>query len=95
MDGSEHWAEELVGEVRRLREVVEGQRSDRPLTRIEAAEYLGVHPDTLYRWAVEGRLAYSRLGDGTKAPLRFSREDLDDFIARNRIATTEETKARL
>ncbi len=26
---------------------------DRPLTREEAAKYLGVHPDTLYKWAVE------------------------------------------
>ena len=67
----------------------------RPLTREEAADYLGVHKDTLYRWAVEeGRIAYSRLGDGGRAPIRFAKKDLDDFLLRQRIGTVEETLAR-
>ena len=92
---------ELIGEVHLLR--METQRRsecdsspDRPLNREEAADYLGIHKDTLYRWAVEeGRIAYSRLGDGEKAPLRFTQEDLGDFLRRQRIATVEETRARL
>ena len=68
---------------------------DRPLAREEAADYLGVHKDTLYRWAVqEGRIAYSRLGDGARAPIRFNKKDLDDFLLRQRIGTVEETVAQ-
>ena len=68
---------------------------NRPLTREEAADYLGVHKDTLYRWAVEeGRIAYSRLGDGGRAPIRFAKRDLDDFLLRQRISTVQETLAR-
>ena len=66
---------------------------NRPLARDEAAAYLGVHKDTLYRWAVEeGRIAYSRLGEGGRAALRFSKQDLDDFVSRQRISSLEETR---
>ena len=67
----------------------------KPLTREQAAEYLSIHPDTLYRWAVGGRVAYSRLGDGERAPMRFLKEDLDEFARGQRIPTVEEAKARL
>ena len=61
------------------------------MTRDEAAEYLQVNSDTLYRWSVkEGRIAYSRLGGGGRAALRYRREDLDDFMKRSRIPTVEE-----
>jgi excisionase family DNA binding protein len=86
---------ELVAEVRAMRETIARSQqpkslSDAPLTREQAAEYLGIHPDTLYRWAVEhGKIACSRLGDGRRAPIRFLKRDLDDFIARARIATVE------
>ena len=66
---------------------------DRPMTRNQAAEYLNVHRDTLYKWAVEGWLAYSRLGDGGRAPMRFTKADLDDFIRTNRIPTVEDAAA--
>ena len=73
--------EQLLEEVRGLREamerVAEGTgKYDKPMTRDEAAAYLQVHPDTLYRWAMEGMVAYSRMGDGQKAPLRFTKEQL-------------------
>ena len=49
----------------------------------------------LYRWAVEGRVAYSRLGDGERAPMRFLKEDLEEFARGQRIPTLEEAKGRL
>ena len=65
------------------------------MTRDEAAEYLGVHPDTLYRWAVEeGKIAYSRLGDGGRAPIRFVTRDLDDYLSRTRVPTVEDARAK-
>lgn len=59
------------------------QRLDGPMTRYQAAAYLQVHPDTLFHWAKDGMLPFSKLGDGERAPMRFHREDLDEF-ARNR-----------
>lgn len=91
---------ELIEEVRRLRLDVRGgqpnkDEADRPLNRDQAAAYLGVHPDTLYRWAVEeGRIAYSRLGDGSRAPIRFLRKDLDDFISKHRIGSVDDALVR-
>jgi excisionase family DNA binding protein len=91
---------ELIDEVRLLRHEVEhtsdnGRSSDRPLTREEAAEYLGIHKDTLYRWAVEeGRISYCRLGEGSRASLRFLRKNLDDFLSSQRIPTVEETRQK-
>ncbi len=92
---------ELIGEVRLLRKQVEScsetkSSSNRPLTREEAAEYLGIHKDTLYRWAVEeGRIAYSRLGEGSRASIRFNHEDLDDFVRQQRIGSLEEANMRV
>ncbi len=91
---------ELTAEVRQLREAMERSqdvhdRYSKPLTREQAAEYLSIHPDTLYRWAVEGRVAYSRLGDGERAPMRFLKEDLDEYARNQRIPTVEEAKTRL
>ncbi|HIJ72618.1 MAG TPA: helix-turn-helix domain-containing protein [Candidatus Hydrogenedentes bacterium] len=91
---------ELVTEIRSLRLVIQYEsqvrrKYDQPLTREQAAEYLGVHKDTLYGWAVEeGRIAYSRLGDGTKASLRFIKKDLDEFVDHHRVPAVEETRAR-
>ena len=91
---------ELVTEVRAMRVSIERAQhpknlADAPLTRDEAAEYLGVHPDTLYRWAVEeGKIAYSRLGDGGRAPIRFVTRDLDDYLSRTRVPTVEDARAK-
>lgn len=92
---------ELIAEVRLLRKEVErrsesGHPANRPLTREEAAEYLGIHKDTLYRWAVEeGRIAYSRLGEGSRTSIRFMRKDLDDFLEHQRIGTVNQTLVRI
>lgn len=77
---------ELLHEVRALRIAFESQADPlRPMTREAAAEYLGVHPDTLYRWACEGVVAHSRLGESDRGPMRFTKRDLDDAVARGRI----------
>ena len=87
---------ELLVEVSELRQAVKHELDHRdkygqPMNREVAAEYLGIHPDTLYRWAVEdGKIGYSRLGDGGRAPLRFLKKDLDDFMRCHRIPTVEE-----
>jgi excisionase family DNA binding protein len=60
------------------------QRFEGPLTREQAAAYLQVHPDTLYHWAKDGLLEFSKLGDGDRAPMRFFREDLDRFAKERR-----------
>ena len=65
---------------------------DKPLTQEEGAEYLQVHSDTLYRWAREGEIAYSRLGEGQKAPMRFWKKDLDAFMSKKRIPSVEECR---
>lgn len=86
---------ELLEEVRGLREAVErGQDTARPLTLRAAAAYLSVHEDTLGRWARDGRLSYSRLGDGGRAPLRFLKQDLDRFNDSWRIPAVGEVSGK-
>ena len=91
---------DLIVEVRAMREIIELSQqpknlSDAPLTREEAAGYLGIHPDTLYRWAVEeGKLAYARLGDGGRSPIRFVKRDLDEFLSRMRVPTVADAKCK-
>jgi len=95
---------ELLSETRALRAAVErGQGTgggavscDRPLTREEAAEYLGVYVDTVYDWAVrDGKIPYSRLNDGKRAPIRFMLKDLEDFVKRARVDTVEDRRLHL
>ena len=75
--------------------ITEKQNGAVYLTREMAAEYLGVDPSTIYRWARDGRLVYFRLGDGKRGLLRFRRSDLDDFMGQNRVPTLDERKAAL
>jgi excisionase family DNA binding protein len=54
---------------------------DRQRTRIqtpEAAKYLGVHQETIRRWAREGAIPSAKLGN--RGGFRFKREDLDRFL---------------
>lgn len=56
--------------------------SKRLLTRIEAAEYLGVSAGTLARWACERTgPAFVKLSHG-KGGVRYPVDHLDDFIER-------------
>lgn len=45
---------------------------------LEAADFIRVHPNTLSRWAREGRINYTQVGGNRRV---FSRKDLEDFIA--------------
>ncbi len=67
---------------------------NRPFTKDEAAQYLGINPDTLCKWARQGRIAYCRLGEGARAPMRFRKKDLDAFLSASRIPTVEEVSNR-
>lgn len=55
----------------------------------EAAEYLGVHVETVRRWAREGVIPAAKLGN--RGGLRFRREDLDDFLYRRRLGPVPHT----
>jgi len=68
-----------------LEELRKQNQYTRAMNRTEAAEYLGIHPDTLWRLARENRISYSRLGDGERAPLRFRKKDLDEYLDACRI----------
>jgi excisionase family DNA binding protein len=46
----------------------------------EAAKYLGVHEETIRRWAREGTIPAAKLGN--RGGFRFKREDLDRFLER-------------
>jgi excisionase family DNA binding protein len=48
----------------------------------EAAKYLGVHIETIRRWAREGAIPSAKLGN--RGGFRFRREDLDQFLERRR-----------
>lgn len=50
--------------------------TERPLTVLEAAEYLSVHPQTIYNLVQKGRLRPLRVGNR----LRFTRESLDRYM---------------
>ena len=81
--------ESLIEEVKGLRTAIAQRPGDAvcsaTLTREQAADYIGVHADTLYRWARENRITYIRMGEGEKAPMRFTRKDLDDYLKTCRI----------
>ncbi len=59
---------------------------DRMMTRVEAAEYLGLRPGTLEAWASRKTVAlpFTKLGRA----VRYRKRDLDQFIAQNRHADT-------
>jgi excisionase family DNA binding protein len=48
----------------------------------EAARYLGVHIETIRRWARAGAIPAAKLGN--RGGFRFRREDLDGFLERRR-----------
>jgi excisionase family DNA binding protein len=47
-----------------------------------AAKYLGVHVETMRRWAREGVIPAAKLGN--RGGFRFRREDLDRFLESRR-----------
>jgi len=57
----------------------------------EAAHYLRVSPNTIYKWTSQGRIPYRKVG--TKK-LSFCRDELDRFIASRRVADDKELQER-
>ena len=53
----------------------------------EAADYLGVHVETVRRWAREGVLPAAKLGN--RGGFRFKRQDLDTFLEKRRAEGTD------
>lgn len=53
------------------------------LSRDQAAEYIGVRPQTLAIWALTGRYSLPMIKVGRLC--KYRREDLDQFLARNTV----------
>ena len=53
-----------------------GEAAPRWFTIKEAAEYLSVGEQTLYRWMRDGKITFRKIGDSTK----FLEEDLAGFV---------------
>jgi excisionase family DNA binding protein len=47
----------------------------------EAAEYLGIHPDTLRKWDNDGYFSPS-MRIGSRRDRRYSAQELDQFVAK-------------
>jgi excisionase family DNA binding protein len=75
----------VLDELRLIRQAqgIEG----RSMSREQAAEFLGVHKDTLYRLAREGEIAYFQTGDGGK--MTFTLDDLLAYRSKTRHAAVE------
>ena len=61
--------------------VISPSTSTRPLTPVEAAEYLGLDDKTITRWARQGYLPAHPLGEGKRKFWRFYKSELDNWIA--------------
>lgn len=71
----------------------EGAEASNPINMgvSEAAIYLRVSPNTIYKWTSQGRIPYRKVG--TKK-LSFCKEELDRFIASRRVADDTELQER-
>lgn len=58
------------------------ERQDEWIRTPEAAKYLGVHIETMRRWARESVIPAAKLGN--RGGFRFRREDLDRFLDQRR-----------
>ena len=85
--------EDLTREIKALRLALERQYGieNGVLTRPEAAEYVRLSLRAFDDRAAEGSIAFHRLGDGPKAPVRFRKIDLDSFLDRCRVGTVDES----
>lgn len=76
--------DELKVEVKKIVEAIKGitPNVDKPMTRQETAEYLGVSLPTLDKRIREGIIEASQLGDGT---IRIMKSDIDKALAKGRL----------
>ena len=49
-------------------------------TRAEVARMFKVSLRTVDRWAQDGKVRFVKLGDGPKAPIRFRKRDIEEFL---------------
>lgn len=54
--------------------------SSQLLTYDEAARFLAVAPSTLRKWVMTGKIACTKLGNGPKAPVRFTESQLESVF---------------
>ena len=66
--------------VREVRAELKGKNPDRMLNLKEAATYLGVSAQTLYRWAQQNKIGHYKTGSHYK----FSRQVLDEYLESTR-----------
>ena len=50
------------------------------LTYAEAADFLNCKQSTLRKWVSRGEISYHRLGDKPRSPVRFTRQQLEEFV---------------
>jgi len=62
-------------------EIIPPPNSERPLTPVEAAEYLGLDYKTITRWARQGYLPAHPLGEGKRKFWRFHKHEIDAWLA--------------
>lgn len=62
------------------------------LTLKEASEYTGYSKNKMYALVRENKIPYSKPEDGGSGKLFFKKEDLDEYMGRNRVASTYETE---
>lgn len=79
--------EALVDEVCSLKECSFKQF----LTLKEACEYTGYSRNKMYALVRDSKVPYSKPEDGGSGKLFFNRKDLDEYMGRNRFASTYET----
>lgn len=60
-------------------DTTEKQRKTRLLTTSEAAQHIGIHPETLTKWALQGAVPYLLTPSGRR---RYRIKDLNDAAAR-------------
>jgi Helix-turn-helix domain len=55
----------------------------------QTAKQLGISPATLRSWRCRGiGPTFVKMGNGTKAPVRYSESDLEQFIAQSRVTSS-------
>lgn len=65
--------------------------NDRYFSQVEAAEYLKCSLPTLRKYMTEHRIAYYKISERRTM---FDKDDLDEFITRNRVSSNQEVKSK-
>jgi excisionase family DNA binding protein len=71
----------MRGDVAIMQVKTNSTTATRPLTPIEAADYLGLDVKTITRWARQGYLPAHPLGEGKRKFWRFLETELSDWLS--------------